>query len=312
MRYLLAPCLFLGTLLIGCRTSEVPAKPPLRVLVLDGQSNHDWELTTRSTRATLEACGRFEVEVATSPSDRGDAAAWEAWSPVFQDYDVVLSNFNDGGSCLWSESTKASLIDFVEGGGGFVVVHAANNSSGDWDDYNRLIGMGGWGGRTPGHGCHMRLLDEAWVKDDAPDGLSGSHGAQHPFVIERWDEDHPVMRGMPTKWMHAKDELYDSLRGPCEGVTVLASAYSAKTERHEAMVMTIEFGAGRVFHTPMGHVGGTDPVHCVGFQTVLARGTEWAASGDVTLPIPAGFPSDTDVSIVEPEDVQWGALLVGE
>jgi len=45
---------------------------------------------------------------------------------------------------------KADLVSFVENGGGFVVVHAANNSSGDWPDYNRLIGMGGWGGRSAG------------------------------------------------------------------------------------------------------------------------------------------------------------------
>ena len=52
------------------------------------------------------------------------------------------------------------------------------------------------------------------------------------------------------------------------------------------MILTIGYGKGRVFHTPMGHVGGTAPVHCVGFQTVIARGTEWAATGAVTIPVP--------------------------
>tara|TARA_R110002096_G_scaffold79532_10_gene186849 strand:+ start:61590 stop:62531 length:942 start_codon:yes stop_codon:yes gene_type:complete len=305
MRISLGSLLVLAALMFGCRSGQPSDEPRLRVLILDGQNNHDWALTTMSTRATLEACGRFEVDVATSPADRADAEAWSSWSPTFSDYDVVLSNFNDGGTCLWSEDMKSGLVAFVAAGGGFVVVHAADNSSADWPDYNRLIGLGGWGVRTPSHGCHIRLVDDVWIQDPALDGLSGSHGPQHPFVIERWDDDHPVMRGMPPKWMHAKDELYDSLRGPCEGVTVLASAYSAKTERHEAMVMTIDYGAGRVFHTPMGHVGGTDPVHCVGFQTVLARGTEWAATGKVTLPLPAGFPTETEVSVVPPQDVDW-------
>jgi type 1 glutamine amidotransferase len=303
------PRLLLGLALLaaGCASDRtVVERGPVRVLILDGQNNHDWARTTRATRATLEATGRFAVDVETSPADRDDRAAWEAWLPDFDAYDVVLSNFNDGGTTLWSPAFQQALVTYVDSGGGFVVVHAANNSSGDWDDYNRMIGVGGWGGRTPEHGCHLRLMDHAWVKDAAPDGLSGSHGPQHAFLVEHWQPEHPVLAGVPTKWMHAKDELYDSLRGPAEEVEVLASAWSAKTERHEPMILTIRYGLGRVFHTPMGHVGDTTPVHCVGFQTILARGTEWAATGAVTLPVPAGFPSEDAVSVVAPADVDWG------
>jgi hypothetical protein len=37
---------------------------------------------------------------------------------------------------------------------------------------------------------------------------------------------------------------------------------------------------------------------CVGFQTTLTRGTEWAATGKVTIPIPSNFPTEKDVSVV--------------
>ena len=187
-----------------------------------------------------------------------------------------------------------------------MVVHAANNSSGDWPEYNRMIAVGGWGGRTPAHGSHLRLVDGAWTSDPAPDEGSGSHGPQHEFVVEASGVEHPVTAGLPERWLHARDELYDSLRGPCEEVSVLASAFSPKTGRHEPMIMSIGYGEGRVFHTPMGHVGSTDPVHCVGFQTVIARGTEWAASGEVTIPVPAGFPDAEAVSVVPPGEVRWG------
>ena len=69
--------------------------------------------------------------------------------------------------------------------------------------------------------------------------------------------------------------------------------------------MTIAYGEGRVFHTPMGHVGGFEPVHCVGFQTIAARGTEWAATGAVTIAIPEAFPTVDAASVVEPGKVKW-------
>ena len=93
---------------------------------------------------------------------------------------------------------------------------------------------------------------------------------------------------MPTRWLHAKDELYDSLRGPAENVEVLAYAFSDKSKKNEPMIMTLSYGKGRVFHTPMGHADYS--MKCAGFQSVILRGTEWAATGKVTIPLPKDFP----------------------
>ena len=59
----------------------------------------------------------------------------------------------------------------------------------------------------------------------------------------------------------------------------------------------------------MGHFwdGQTDwdGLHCVGFQTIFARSVEYAATGQVSLPIPPEFPGTDEVSFVEPYAVSW-------
>jgi uncharacterized protein len=120
-----------------------------------------------------------------------------------------------------------------------------------------------------------------------------------------------VMQGLPAEWLHANDELYSQLRGPAKNLEVLATA-SADPAKHrggtgeqEPMLMAIQFGKGRIFHTTLGHVGPkdtelADSVNCVGFIATFQRGTEWAATGKVTQAVPRDFPLADKTSVRKP------------
>jgi uncharacterized protein len=268
---------------------------PYKALIVDGQNNHDFRATTPHLKKILEETGLFSVDVATSPGAKGDMKSFQ---PKFSEYNVVISNYNGE---PWSEETRAAFEKYVRDGGGFVSVHAADNAFPDWIAFNEMIGVGGWGNRNEKSGPYLRLRDGKWIEDTSP-GRGGSHGKQHAFVMTTRAPEHPIMKGLPAKWMHAKDELYDRLRGPAKEMTVLASALSAKEQggsgEEEPLLLVRNYGKGRVFHTAIGHNNGPDLTaqQCVGFIVTMQRGTEWAASGKVTQKVPLDFPREDAVS----------------
>lgn len=280
---------------------EKPAKP-VKVMLLDGQMNfagHKWAETTPVLKAILECTGRFKVDVVTSPPK---GAPNEAFSPNFADYDVIVMNY-EGDS--WPQMTKDAFEQYMKDGGGLVVIHAADNAFPDWPAWNEMIGFGGWGGRDEKSGPMIWWEDGKIKYDDSP-GPGGYHGERADWLATVRDPEHPIMKGLPDKWMHCCDELYSRMRGPGKNMHVLATGWQSPdqkgTGRDEICLFTVTYEDGRIFHTTMGH--DVDAISCVGFITTFQRGTEWAATGKVTLTdVPRDFPAADKTSTRDMKDL---------
>ncbi|MDR2119953.1 MAG: ThuA domain-containing protein [Tannerella sp.] len=283
-----------AVLLVTC----LSAKQPIKTLLITGQNNHNWQVSHVVIKQILENSGLFTVDFAVSPSKDEDMSGFIL---DFEPYDLIVVDYN---GTPWPEETNRRFVEFTHGGGGIVIYHAADNAFPEWLEYNRICALGGWEGRNEKSGPWVYWKDGKLIKDTSP-GNGGSHGKQHEYVLNGRNQSHPVTKGLPVKWRHAQDELYDRMRGPGDIDALLFTAYSEPSTngsgREEPLVFTVKFGKGRIFHTMLGHAGLTvndnTAMQCTGFQVLLLRGAEWAATGKVTQKVPSDFPTETQISL---------------
>ncbi len=293
--------LFFGKLLVVLLSlfcvCSVSARKPIKTLLITGQNNHNWQVSHVVLKQILENSGRFSVDFAVSPSQGQDMSGFVL---DFAPYELVVLDYN-GDS--WPEETNKRFLEFVQNGGGVVVYHAADNAFSKWPEFNKICALGGWEGRDENSGPYVYWQDGKLVKDSSA-GPGGSHGKQHEYVLNGRDKIHPIVKGLPLKWRHTQDELYDRMRGPGNIGDLLYTAYSDKetggSGREEPLVFTVDYGNARIFHTMLGHAGATvednTAMQCTGFQVLLLRGAEWAATGKVTQKVPKDYPTETQCS----------------
>ena len=253
-------------LLAAVSAAQAADAAKIKLLIFSGANNHGWKATTPVLKQMYEASGRFAVEVTEDVPHINPAD--------FAKYDAIVCNFTTYPNVAghrWPAATEKAFLDYIAAGHGFVLFHAASTAWMDWPEFGDLIGL-------------------TWQKDKAGKNISG-HGVQHSFTVRITDPNHPVTRGMKD-FQHVKDELYHRQLLHTTG-HVLATTFSDPAARgsgtNEPMVVVAEYGKGRVFHCAMGH--DPKPMAGAGFQALMLRGTEWAATGDVTIPLPPDWPA---------------------
>lgn len=275
----------------------------IRVLIVDGFSNHDWRQTTAQLRGMLAPTGLFEFSVSTAP-DKTNASAWAVWRPKFSDYEVVIQTCNDiGGGPMWPEPVKQDFENFVRHGGGVYIFHAAENAFVGWAGYEEMVGLC-W--RKKDFGNAIRVTEDARLVRIPPgEGGNTSHGSRGTVLVTRLAND-PIHAGLPHAWLTPGLEVYYFARGPAENLQVLS--YGRDTKPGQGWLWpvewTVQYGRGRVYVSTFGHVwkGDVNPesMRCAAVQTIIPRALQWLAGRPVTFPMPPDFPGTNAVSIRPP------------
>ena len=292
-----------STLLLMITTRQVfgqAKSDTIKVLIVDGFSNHDWKQTSHLVKSILEDSGLFKVHISTVPTEVNPDALMN-WNPRFDAFQVVIQNTNNihNTALRWPKSIEQKLEEYVASGGGLYILHSANNAFPHWEAYNIMIGLG-W--RSPAEGIAIQVKESGELHTiPLGEGKETYHGPRNDEIIHILN-DHPINMGFPKKWKTPDMELYKFARGPAQKLTVLSYAKETETGINWPVEWTVDYGKGRVYNSSMGHLwtGETYPIsyQCVGFQTTLIRATEWLATGKTTYPIPKDFPTEQDLKLV--------------
>jgi hypothetical protein len=283
-----AVCAVIGLIVSACGGDGEPSS----LLIIDDEVVSVNESSTPELRYILERSGLFDVAVVTAPRD---SARMHAFSPPFDEYDVIMNNSRYG---VWGEAAREAFDDYVSDGGGLVVIGRAAHAFPEWQAYNHMVGLSAFGGRDESAGPHVWWRDSSFVYDYLP-GAAGIESSPHSFTVNMRETEHPASQGIPVVWMHAPDVLFGRLRGPAKNMAILATAFSDRryggSGRVEPVIMAVNYGHGRVFHMAIGNT--VPALSCAGFQESLIRGAEWAARGEVSgRSLPDDFPEAAKIS----------------
>lgn len=255
---------------------------PVRVLILTGANNHDWKATTPVLQKLFESSPRFKlVRVVSDPT--------KITSELLAGCDVLVSNWSAYPAMTghqWGPVAEKAFVDWVRSGKGFVVFHAASATSQDWPEFQKLVGL-------------------TWEIDRT------AHGAYSTFKVSVADSEHPITRGLTDFWI--TDELWHNMGSIGEQrFSVLAKAFSSVqwkgSGKFEPALLCTTLASGRGVNLVLGH--DAHAMQNIGWQTLMLRSAEWAATGAVTLSVPADWPRTAAAAAVVGADEEAASKAV--
>ncbi|MEU6642703.1 ThuA domain-containing protein [Saccharomonospora sp. NPDC046836] len=256
---LVLSALFVATLLlpvsgVQAAGAEDPVDSRFRALVFSKVTGEPHE-SVPAGEALVEQLGvehDFDVVVddGTSLFNDADLATFDV---------VVFNNAHstpDSGDLLATEE-RAAFTRYIQGGGGYVGLHAAADSERNWDWYGELVGA--------------RLADHPDFSDT---------GGTYPGRIKVLDQVHPSTRDLPQLWERS-EEWYNLEADPTGDVHVLAQIKQRDgipgltTGVNHAYSWCQVYDGGRSWYTAGGHAPASfaEPA----FVDHLLGGINWAS-----------------------------------
>jgi uncharacterized protein len=224
-------------------TPDSPQQPkPARILIATGVDyvGHHWKETAPVLRKVLEQDPRIEARIVEDPEFLATS--------VIADYDVIFMHFYPDNHQHFAreQQVRENLDNFVKQGKGLVLLHLACGAFEDWPEFAYLAG-------------------KVWDRKTY-------HDPRGPFQVHITQKEHPITRGLQD--FETDDELYVCLTGD-RPVEILAMAHSKMMDKDYPMAFVLDYGKGRVFHTPLGH--DALAIEKPGTAELLRRGCLWTA-----------------------------------
>lgn len=149
---------------------------------------------------------------------------------------------------VFDSAQKEGLVKYIQGGGGFVGIHAASDTEMDWPWYVRMVGA-----------CFS------------------NHPKPQVANILVVDSTHPTTQHLPRPW-RKMEEWYNFKEQPKDVHVLLAvdeSSYEGgKNGNNHPLSWYHNFEGGRVFYTALGHFD--EAYSDTLFLQHLEKGIEWA------------------------------------
>ncbi len=220
------------------------APKPLRALMVCGGCCHDYASQKHIVSEGISKRANVEFTLVHEGNDRTNRVSTYEKPEWWKGYDVIVHNecFGHTDDSKFIENIAAAHKAGVPG----IALHCSSHSyrMGKTDAWRETLGI-----------------------------ASYSHEKNRDLDVENIKPGHPVMKGFPTKWLDAKDELYKNEK-VWPTVVPLAKAYGQDTKKDHVVVWVNTIGDTRFFVTTLGH--GNDTMKSDVYLDLITRGLLWS------------------------------------